>query len=446
MLRTCIDTETSTKEYPPYTKAIYNYGGIYGKNGNLRNLHQRALTAGIGQGSMSMVTGATSMSNNSAAAALAAAEEFRRAFNSHPLHTNPPSHHHSTTHSPLHQLPEDIPGLPRHRPNNSADFSPRLSETGLFYSGCKVHGTSICLSTNGDLDGVDGGLGSPPPPLPPGRGGGQLDNMDTLDLDMAEDDIDVDESDVPNETTAFNPTGGSTTTSALQATVTTTTTTNNNNPLVSSSNATIVSNGSNHRLLDSSSTVKSGVRSRLVGNGFSGSSSRINGVSNPHHLIRPFNSTQSSSRGPPGGLAGHSDGEDDDVDDGDEDDENSILRSGKQPDPPPYDHSNCSNSLHKSCACVSFIAEHTKAREEATKIKEDWKYVAMVLDRLFLWIFTLAVCVGTAGIILQAPSLYDERKPIDREISDIGLGPELQTKNKQSSGGNRFDKCSRDES
>ena len=41
----------------------------------------------------------------------------------------------------------------------------------------------------------------------------------------------------------------------------------------------------------------------------------------------------------------------------------------------------------------------------------------MVLDRLFLWIFTLAVCVGTAGIILQAPSLYDERKPIDREIS-----------------------------
>jgi hypothetical protein len=43
----------------------------------------------------------------------------------------------------------------------------------------------------------------------------------------------------------------------------------------------------------------------------------------------------------------------------------------------------------------------------------------MVLDRLFLWIFTLAVCVGTAGIILQAPSLYDYRTPISREISDI---------------------------
>ena len=35
---------------------------------------------------------------------------------------------------------------------------------------------------------------------------------------------------------------------------------------------------------------------------------------------------------------------------------------------PAYDHSNCSDQLHKSCACVNFIAEHTKAREEATKV------------------------------------------------------------------------------
>ena len=35
------------------------------------------------------------------------------------------------------------------------------------------------------------------------------------------------------------------------------------------------------------------------------------------------------------------------------------------------------------------------------QILEDWKYVAMVLDRLFLWIFTVAVLVGTAGIIFQ---------------------------------------------
>lgn len=42
----------------------------------------------------------------------------------------------------------------------------------------------------------------------------------------------------------------------------------------------------------------------------------------------------------------------------------------------------------------------------------------MVLDRLFLWIFTLAVLAGTAGIILQAPTLYDDRIPI-KEKKDI---------------------------
>jgi Neurotransmitter-gated ion-channel transmembrane region. len=53
------------------------------------------------------------------------------------------------------------------------------------------------------------------------------------------------------------------------------------------------------------------------------------------------------------------------------------------------------------------------------QVREDWKYVAMVLDRLFLWIFTLAVLIGSAGIILQAPTLYDDRVPIDVRISEI---------------------------
>lgn len=43
----------------------------------------------------------------------------------------------------------------------------------------------------------------------------------------------------------------------------------------------------------------------------------------------------------------------------------------------------------------------------------------MVLDRLFLWIFTIAVVFGTAGIILQAPTLYDQRVPIDIKMSEI---------------------------
>ncbi|GIY48201.1 acetylcholine receptor subunit alpha-like [Caerostris extrusa] len=55
------------------------------------------------------------------------------------------------------------------------------------------------------------------------------------------------------------------------------------------------------------------------------------------------------------------------------------------------------------------------------QVKEDWKYVAMVLDRLFLWIFSVAVLVGTCGIILHAPTLYDTREPIDMMMSEVAI-------------------------
>ena len=53
------------------------------------------------------------------------------------------------------------------------------------------------------------------------------------------------------------------------------------------------------------------------------------------------------------------------------------------------------------------------------QVREDWKYMAMVLDRLFLWVFLLAVVLGTATIILQAPSLYDDRVALDQRYSEL---------------------------
>merc|ERR1711953_149902 len=75
--------------------------------------------------------------------------------------------------------------------------------------------------------------------------------------------------------------------------------------------------------------------------------------------------------------------------------------------------------VYRALDGVRYIAECTMREEESSKVKEDWKYVAMVMDRLFLWIFTVAVLVGSAGIILQAPALYDTRAAIDVELSEI---------------------------
>jgi nicotinic acetylcholine receptor len=69
-----------------------------------------------------------------------------------------------------------------------------------------------------------------------------------------------------------------------------------------------------------------------------------------------------------------------------------------------------------SCALrsIQFIAKHTKDTDREIEVIEDWKFVAMVLDRFFLWIFIVACFVGTAAIILEAPSLYDETIPLDQ--------------------------------
>ena len=40
---------------------------------------------------------------------------------------------------------------------------------------------------------------------------------------------------------------------------------------------------------------------------------------------------------------------------------------------------------------VKYIAECAKQEEDTEKVKEDWKFVAMVMDRMFLWIFTVVV-------------------------------------------------------
>ena len=53
------------------------------------------------------------------------------------------------------------------------------------------------------------------------------------------------------------------------------------------------------------------------------------------------------------------------------------------------------------------------------QVIEDWKFIAMVLDRFFLWIFTATCLIGTIAIIMRAPSLYDLRIPIDEKLSEI---------------------------
>ncbi|XP_055335166.1 acetylcholine receptor subunit alpha-like 1 isoform X2 [Paramacrobiotus metropolitanus] len=70
--------------------------------------------------------------------------------------------------------------------------------------------------------------------------------------------------------------------------------------------------------------------------------------------------------------------------------------------------------IQKAVEGVVYIADHIRKAEELNEVMEDWQFVAMVLDRLFLWIFTLSCVIGTLGILLDAPMLFDYREALDK--------------------------------
>ncbi|TKR63621.1 hypothetical protein L596_027430 [Steinernema carpocapsae] len=75
---------------------------------------------------------------------------------------------------------------------------------------------------------------------------------------------------------------------------------------------------------------------------------------------------------------------------------------------------------------ICFIAELLKKKDRDDKVDEDWKYVAMVLDRLFLIIFSFTCFFGTVWILLQAPTLYDGREAIDLQYRPTNMTGSLE--------------------
>uniref|UniRef100_A0A8C4THA5 Cholinergic receptor nicotinic alpha 3 subunit n=1 Tax=Erpetoichthys calabaricus TaxID=27687 RepID=A0A8C4THA5_ERPCA len=67
-----------------------------------------------------------------------------------------------------------------------------------------------------------------------------------------------------------------------------------------------------------------------------------------------------------------------------------------------------SHEVGEAIDSVRYIAENMKLRNEAKEIQDDWKYVAMVIDRIFLWVFILVCILGTAGLFLQPLLVVDD--------------------------------------
>ncbi|EDL07373.1 cholinergic receptor, nicotinic, alpha polypeptide 4 [Mus musculus] len=75
-----------------------------------------------------------------------------------------------------------------------------------------------------------------------------------------------------------------------------------------------------------------------------------------------------------------------------------VLKAGGTKAPP--QHLPLSPALTRAVEGVQYIADHLKAEDTDFSVKEDWKYVAMVIDRIFLWMFIIVCLLGTVGLFL----------------------------------------------
>uniref|UniRef100_A0A8C6S6N1 Cholinergic receptor, nicotinic, alpha 6 n=1 Tax=Neogobius melanostomus TaxID=47308 RepID=A0A8C6S6N1_9GOBI len=60
-----------------------------------------------------------------------------------------------------------------------------------------------------------------------------------------------------------------------------------------------------------------------------------------------------------------------------------------------------SPEVKQAIESVKYIAENMRSRNKAKEVEDDWKYVAMVIDRIFLWVFVTVCVLGTLGLFMQ---------------------------------------------
>uniref|UniRef100_A0AAY4CDX6 Cholinergic receptor, nicotinic, beta 4 (neuronal) n=1 Tax=Denticeps clupeoides TaxID=299321 RepID=A0AAY4CDX6_9TELE len=76
---------------------------------------------------------------------------------------------------------------------------------------------------------------------------------------------------------------------------------------------------------------------------------------------------------------------------------------------------NC--SVQEAVDGVRYVADHMMGDDDDQSVIEDWKYVAMVVDRMFLWIFVIVCVVGTLGLFLQ-PLFQKNVVPLQNSHTD----------------------------
>ncbi|KAJ8337773.1 hypothetical protein SKAU_G00367390 [Synaphobranchus kaupii] len=67
--------------------------------------------------------------------------------------------------------------------------------------------------------------------------------------------------------------------------------------------------------------------------------------------------------------------------------------------------------LKSAIAAVTYMAEQLRKQDTDDNMTEDWQYIALVVDRLFFWLFVVITTLGTLALFLDASFNYTPDQP-----------------------------------
>ncbi|XP_053198980.1 cholinergic receptor, nicotinic, beta 1 (muscle) like [Scomber japonicus] len=68
-------------------------------------------------------------------------------------------------------------------------------------------------------------------------------------------------------------------------------------------------------------------------------------------------------------------------------------------------------NLKSAIAAVTYMAEQLKKQDTDDTMTGDWQFIALVVDRLFLWLFVIITTLGTLAMFLDASLNYTPNEP-----------------------------------
>ncbi|XP_035666376.1 neuronal acetylcholine receptor subunit alpha-4-like [Branchiostoma floridae] len=83
-----------------------------------------------------------------------------------------------------------------------------------------------------------------------------------------------------------------------------------------------------------------------------------------------------------------------------------VVQNGRPPVPPRSDQPKLSSELREAAGNVQLISDHFKDQDDDSAVSDEWRFMAALVDRICLWLFSIILLVGT--VVLFAEPWYED--------------------------------------